>query len=130
MAKAKKIAKTVPVKKTARKASAPRMSAKAPARKVDAHKPSLRKPSTPLSAAVKPAAAVTSSQPAARGDAPVAQRADLPPTTGFTLLVDGHFKGEFDTLNAAKAATAKLKDRFPMLRLEIYDAARKTRVPV
>jgi hypothetical protein len=56
-------------------------------------------------------------------------RADLPPADGFTLLVDGHFKSRFDDLKSAKAAASELKGRFPMLRVEIYDAARKTRLP-
>jgi hypothetical protein len=58
-----------------------------------------------------------------------AQRADLPPPDGFTLLVDGHFKNSFDDLKGAKAAASELKGRFPMLRVEIYDAAKKARLP-
>lgn len=60
---------------------------------------------------------------------PVAQRADLPPPDGFTLLVDGHFKNQFGDLNGAKQAATELKTRFPMLRIEIYDAANKARLP-
>ncbi|MDQ8729600.1 hypothetical protein [Bradyrhizobium sp. LHD-71] len=56
-------------------------------------------------------------------------RADLPPDAGFTLLVDGHFKNQFDDLKDAKAAASDLKGRFPMLKIEIYDAATKTRLP-
>ena len=56
-------------------------------------------------------------------------RADLPPPDGFTLLVDGHFKNRFDDLKGAKVAATELKGRFPMLRVEIYDAAKKTRLP-
>jgi hypothetical protein len=58
-----------------------------------------------------------------------ATRADLPPPDGFTLLVDGHFKNQFGDLKGAKAAATELKSRFPMLRIEIYDAARKERLP-
>lgn len=68
--------------------------------------------------------------PAATPVAAAQPRADLPPTSGFTMLVDGHFKSEFDTLKHAKAAAAELLGRFPMLRLEIYDAAKKARVAV
>jgi hypothetical protein len=56
-------------------------------------------------------------------------RADLPPPDGFTLLVDGHFKNQFGDLKGAKAAATELKSRFPMLRIEIYDAAKKERLP-
>ena len=61
--------------------------------------------------------------------APASARADLPPADGFTLLVDGHFKNQFEDLKGAKAAATELKSRFPMLRVEIYDAANKARLP-
>jgi hypothetical protein len=54
-------------------------------------------------------------------------RADRPPTKGFVLVVDGHFKSEFDTVDAASAAGRKLKSTYPMLQIEIYDAATKRR---
>jgi len=54
-------------------------------------------------------------------------RADRPPTEGFVTVVDGHFKTEFDSAEAAEAAGQKLKSAYPMLQIEIYDAASKTR---
>jgi len=42
-------------------------------------------------------------------------------------IVDGHFKSEFDTVDAAEASCRKLKSAYPMLQIEIYDAAAKTR---
>ena len=54
-----------------------------------------------------------------------APRADRPPTKGFVVVVDGHFKSEFDTVDAASAAGRKLKSTYPMLQIEIYDAATK-----
>jgi hypothetical protein len=59
-----------------------------------------------------------------------AMRADRPPTEGFVTVVDGHFKSEFDTAEAAEAAARQLKSAYPMLQLEIYDAANKTRTLV
>jgi hypothetical protein len=56
-----------------------------------------------------------------------ATRADRPPTEGFVTVVDGHFKSEFDTAEAAEAAGRKLKTAYPMLQIEIYDAATKVR---
>jgi hypothetical protein len=56
-----------------------------------------------------------------------APRADRPPTEGFVVIVDGHFKSEFDTAEAAEASGRKLKSTYPMLQIEIYDAAIKTR---
>ena len=54
-------------------------------------------------------------------------RADRPPLEGFVTIVDGHFKSEFDTVDAAEAAGRKLKASYPMLQIEIYDAANKVR---
>ena len=56
-----------------------------------------------------------------------APRADRPPTEGFVVIVDGHFKSEFDTVEAAEASGRKLKSTYPMLQVEIYDAATKGR---
>ena len=54
-------------------------------------------------------------------------RADRPPVDGFVTIVDGHFKSEFDTIDAAEASGRKLKAAYPMLQIEIYDAATKVR---
>ena len=56
-----------------------------------------------------------------------ALRADRPPTEGFVMIVDGHFKSEIDTVEAAEASGRELKAAYPMLRIEIYDAANKVR---
>lgn len=56
-----------------------------------------------------------------------APRADRPPAEGFVVIVDGHFKSEFDTFDAAEASGRRLKSTYPMLQIEIYDAATKAR---
>lgn len=56
-----------------------------------------------------------------------AVRADRPPTDGFATIVDGHFKSEFESVDAAEASGRKLKLAHPMLQIEIYDAAMKVR---
>ena len=56
-----------------------------------------------------------------------ALRADRPPTEGFTVVVDGHFKSEFETLDAAEASGRKLKSTYPILKIEIYDAEKMVR---
>jgi len=56
-----------------------------------------------------------------------APRADRPPTEGFVVIVDGHFKSEFGTAEAAEESGRKLKATYPMLHIEIYDAATKVR---
>ena len=45
-----------------------------------------------------------------------APRADRPPTEGFVVIVDGHFKSEFETAEAAELLGRKLKSTYPMLR--------------
>ena len=54
-------------------------------------------------------------------------RADRPPVDGFVTVVDGHFKSEFDNVDAAEASGRKLKSTYPMLQIEIYDAATRVR---
>ena len=54
-------------------------------------------------------------------------RSDRPPTEGFATIVDGHFKTEFDTVEAAEASGRELKSAYPRLQVEIYDAANKVR---
>lgn len=54
-------------------------------------------------------------------------RADKLPTSGYTLVVDGHFKSHHDTVEAAEEAGMALKHRFQMLQIQVYDADTKTR---
>ena len=56
-----------------------------------------------------------------------AMRAGRPPTEGYATVVDGHFKTEFDTVEAAETSGRELKSAYPMLQIEIYDAANKVR---
>ena len=58
------------------------------------------------------------------------QRVDLVPTTGFALIVDGRFKTEFVENKVAKKAAAELLAKYPMLKIEIYDASSKSRTSV
>jgi hypothetical protein len=53
-------------------------------------------------------------------------RADLVPTEGFGLEVDGRMKAVFPTLQAAQKRARDLKAEFPMLQIKVYDAAEKT----
>ena len=53
-------------------------------------------------------------------------RADIRPTEGFVLTVDGHFKTWFATSEAAEEAAQKLKSRFQMLKVQVYDASART----
>jgi hypothetical protein len=49
------------------------------------------------------------------------------PTFGYALEVDGRMKTEFQTKDGARAGAEELKKRFPMLRVNIYDAETRTR---
>lgn len=55
------------------------------------------------------------------------QRADIAPTNGYALVVDGHFKTQFSEDGAARTAAAELLAKYPMLQVEIYDASSKAR---
>ena len=55
------------------------------------------------------------------------QRADLAPAAGYAIVVDGHFKTEFDDEKAAERAAAELLAKYPMLKIEIYDASSNSR---
>jgi hypothetical protein len=56
-----------------------------------------------------------------------AVRADRPPTEGFATIVDGHFKSQFDTVEAAEVSGRKLKTAYPMLQVQVYDAVMTVR---
>ena len=59
------------------------------------------------------------------------QRADVvPSTSGYAIVVDGHFKTQFSEEGAAKKAAEELLSNYPMLQIEIYDATAKTRTLV
>ena len=56
------------------------------------------------------------------------QRADVvPSTSGYAIVVDGHFKTQFSEEGAAKKAAKELLARYPMLQIEIYNASTKLR---
>jgi len=51
-------------------------------------------------------------------------RVDLP-TSGYSLVVDGQTKREFDTRESALEAARKLKERFPRLQIKVFDVEKK-----
>jgi hypothetical protein len=58
------------------------------------------------------------------------QRADIAPSDGYALVVDKHFKTQFVEQQAAQKAAVELLAQYPMLQVEIYDAASKSRTLV
>ena len=59
-----------------------------------------------------------------------AQRADIIPTEGFAMVVDGKLKGNFADEQAAKAAGEELLKKFSMLRVEVFNAKTRVRTKV
>jgi len=57
-------------------------------------------------------------------------RADALPTSGFVLSVDGKLKTRYETANEAATAGAKLKQRYPVIKVEVYDARAGVYTPV
>jgi hypothetical protein len=58
------------------------------------------------------------------------QRADIAPTSGFALVVDGHFKTQFESDAAANKAAKELLGKYPMLQVAIYDGSTKARTQI
>jgi hypothetical protein len=58
------------------------------------------------------------------------RRADNTPTCGFALVVDGHFKTQFESDAAANKAAKELLGKYPMLQVAIYDASTKVRTQI
>ena len=58
------------------------------------------------------------------------KRTDLISSDGFTIVADGIFKNEFESVAAARKVASELLEKYPMLRLEIYDASTKVRTLV
>jgi hypothetical protein len=56
------------------------------------------------------------------------QRADIAPSDGYALVVDGHFKTQFAEEEAAKKSAVELLAKYPMGQVE--DASSKSRTLV
>jgi hypothetical protein len=56
--------------------------------------------------------------------------ANAMPADGFVLSVDGKFKTRFENSEEAMAAGVKLKQRYPVIQVAIYDAAARVYAPV
>jgi hypothetical protein len=57
-------------------------------------------------------------------------RADVMPTDGYGLEVDGKMKSHHLTADAAQKAGLELKKRFPVIQVRILDAKAQTRTLV
>ena len=52
------------------------------------------------------------------------------PTDGYVLEVDGKFKTEFESSEAAMKAGLELKTRYPQIQVKVYNARERTRTLV
>jgi hypothetical protein len=57
-------------------------------------------------------------------------RADAKPTEGYILTVDGKLKTSYETEQDAAVEAAKLKQRFPVLQVSVYEAREGIYAPV
>lgn len=57
-------------------------------------------------------------------------RANRMPTDGFVLSVDRKLKGRFETAEEAMTAGSKLKQKFPVTQIAVYDATERVYTPV
>jgi len=61
---------------------------------------------------------------------PATPRTDMVPTDGYVLSVDGKLKAKFETSEAAMAAGLKLKQTYPVLQVQVFDAGARSYTPV
>jgi len=70
-------------------------------------------------------------QPANNGTTrPKNPLANVLPTEGYVLEIDGKFKSEYKTSEAAMKAGLDLKKKYPHIQVKVYDAKERTWTPV
>ena len=72
-----------------------------------------------------------SEQPVDKGTTrPKNLSANVIPTEGYVLEIDGKFKSEYETSDVAMKAGLELKKKYPHILVVIYDAKKRTRTLV
>jgi len=61
---------------------------------------------------------------------PTNLRANVIPTDGYVLTVDGKLKTRYEREAEAIAAGSKLKQKFPMIRVSVFEPVGRTYTPV
>jgi hypothetical protein len=56
--------------------------------------------------------------------------ANARPVDGYVLVVDGKFKTQFKSSEDAMVAGLKLKEKYPVIRIEIFNAVERSYAPV
>jgi hypothetical protein len=70
-------------------------------------------------------------QPANNGTTrPKNPLANIRPTEGYVLEVDGKFKSEYETSAVAMKVGLELKKKYPLIQVKVYDAKERTRTLV
>ena len=70
-------------------------------------------------------------QPANNGTTrPKNTSANLRPTEGYILEIDGKFKSEYENSEAALKVGLELKKKYPHIQVKVYDAKERTWTPV
>jgi hypothetical protein len=61
---------------------------------------------------------------------PLNLRTDVAPTVEYVLSVDRKLKTQFEASEDAMAAGLRLKQTYPVLQVEVFDAAARSYTPV
>lgn len=70
-------------------------------------------------------------QPASNGTTrPKNPSANILPTDGYVLEIDGKFKSEYETSEAATKAGLELKKKYPYIQAMVYGAKERTRTMI
>lgn len=56
--------------------------------------------------------------------------ANILPTEGYVLEIDGKFKSKYETSEQAMKAALELKKKYSQVQVKIYDAKARTRIVV
>jgi len=73
----------------------------------------------------------TTEEPASSGTTrPKNLSANVLPTEGYVLEVDGKFKSEYESSEAAMKAGLELKKKYPHIQVSVYDAKERMRTLV
>jgi hypothetical protein len=74
---------------------------------------------------------ITKEQPMSQATKkPANLRANVMPTDGYVLSVDGKLKTQFETAEEAMTAASKLKQSYPVIQVSVLDAAMRKYTPV
>ena len=57
-------------------------------------------------------------------------KANILPTEGYVLEIDGKFKSDYQSSDDAMKAGLELKMKYPQIQVKVYDAKARTRTPV